>query len=76
MIVPFSCPIYSPKAVTTLHEVFDFTIENYVGEGYLLSIGYSGDGDHNITGAGEAPARSGRNLRVQVKPKGHRCMQL
>ena len=37
------------------HERFEFTIEPFVTTGYLLTIRYSGDGDHNITGAGVWP---------------------
>jgi hypothetical protein len=36
-------------------ELFEFTIAPYVRPGFLLSIRYSGDGDHNITGAGGWP---------------------
>lgn len=37
-------------------ELFEFTIEPFVKTGFLLSIRYSGDGDHNITGAGVWPS--------------------
>jgi hypothetical protein len=36
--------------------VFEFTIEPFVGGGFLLDIRYSGDCHHNITGAGIWPA--------------------
>jgi hypothetical protein len=37
-------------------ELFEFTIEPFVAGGFLLGIRYSGDGDHNITGAGVWPS--------------------
>ena len=37
-------------------ELFEFTIEPFVTTGYLLTIRYSGDGHHNITGAGVWPS--------------------
>jgi hypothetical protein len=37
-------------------ELFEFTIEPFVTTGYLLSIRYSGDCHHNITGAGVWPS--------------------
>jgi hypothetical protein len=36
-------------------ELFEFTIEPFVTTGFLLSIRYSGDCHHNITGAGVWP---------------------
>ncbi len=36
-------------------ELFEFTIEPFVSGGYKLSIRYSGDCHHNITGAGVWP---------------------
>jgi hypothetical protein len=36
-------------------ELFEFTIEPFVSGGFLLSIRYSGDCHHNITGAGVWP---------------------
>jgi hypothetical protein len=36
-------------------ELFEFTIEPFVGGGYRLDIRYSGDCHHNITGAGIWP---------------------
>ena len=36
-------------------ERFQFTIEPCVASGFLLHIRYSGDGSHNITGAGVWP---------------------
>lgn len=36
-------------------ELFEFTIAPFVTTGFLLTIRYSGDGDHNITGAGVWP---------------------
>jgi len=36
-------------------ETFEFTVEPFVTGGLLLSIRYSGDGTHNITGAGVWP---------------------
>jgi hypothetical protein len=36
-------------------ELFQFTIEPFVSGGFLLSIRYTGDCHHNITGAGVWP---------------------
>ena len=36
-------------------ELFEFTIERFVSGGFMLSIKYSGDCHHNITGAGVWP---------------------
>ena len=36
-------------------ERFEFTIEPFVSGGFRLDIQYSGDGHHNITGAGVWP---------------------
>ena len=36
-------------------ETFEFMVEPFVTGGFLLSIRYSGDGTHNITGAGVWP---------------------
>jgi hypothetical protein len=36
-------------------ELFEFTIKPFVTTGFLLSIRYSGDSHHNITGAGVWP---------------------
>jgi hypothetical protein len=36
-------------------ELFEFTIEPFVTGGFMLSIKYSGDCHHNITGAGVWP---------------------
>ncbi|HXJ90943.1 MAG TPA: hypothetical protein VMS18_29315 [Candidatus Binatia bacterium] len=36
-------------------ELFEFTIEHCVSGGFMLSIKYSGDCHHNITGAGVWP---------------------
>ena len=36
-------------------ELFEFTIERFVSGGFMLSIRYSGDCHHNITGAGVWP---------------------
>jgi hypothetical protein len=36
-------------------ELFEFAIEPFVSGGFLLSIRYSGDCHHNITGAGVWP---------------------
>jgi hypothetical protein len=36
-------------------ELFEFTIEPFVTTGFLLSIRYSGDCHHNVTGAGVWP---------------------
>ena len=36
-------------------ELFEFTIEPFVSGGFMLSIRYSGDCHHNITGAGVWP---------------------
>lgn len=36
-------------------ELFEFTIEPFVRPGFLLTIRYSGDCHHNITGAGVWP---------------------
>lgn len=36
-------------------ERFEFTIEPFVSGGFLLTIRYSGDCHHNITGAGVWP---------------------
>ena len=36
-------------------ELFEFTIERFVTGGFMLSIRYSGDCHHNITGAGVWP---------------------
>jgi hypothetical protein len=36
-------------------ERFEFTIEPFVSGGFMLSIRYSGDCHHNITGAGVWP---------------------
>ncbi len=36
-------------------EVFEFTIEPFVSGGFVLSIQYTGDCHHNITGAGVWP---------------------
>ena len=33
-------------------ELFEFSIEPFVSGGFLLSIRFSGDGRHNVTGAG------------------------
>ena len=37
------------------HEAFEFTVEPFVTEGFMLSIRYCGDGESNITGAGVWP---------------------
>jgi DNA-directed RNA polymerase subunit L len=36
-------------------ELFEFTIEHFVSGGFMLSIKYSGDCHHNLTGAGVWP---------------------
>ena len=36
-------------------ELFEFTIQPFVAGGFTLSIRYSGDCHHNITGAGVWP---------------------
>jgi hypothetical protein len=36
-------------------ELFEFTIAPFVSGGFMLSIRFSGDGRHNITGAGVWP---------------------
>jgi hypothetical protein len=36
-------------------ELFEFVIAPFVSGGFMLSIRYSGDGRHNITGAGVWP---------------------
>jgi hypothetical protein len=36
-------------------ESFEFTVEPFVTGGFLLFIRYSGDVDHNVTGAGVWP---------------------
>ncbi len=36
-------------------ELFEFSIEPFVSGGFLLSIRYSGDGSHNLTGVGVWP---------------------
>ena len=36
-------------------ELFEFTVEPFVSGGFMLSIRYSGDCHHNITGAGVWP---------------------
>jgi hypothetical protein len=36
-------------------ETFEFTITPFVSGGFLLDIRYSGDGLHNVTGAGVWP---------------------
>ena len=37
-------------------ERFEFTVEPFVTGGFMLSIRYSGDGAHNVTGAGVWPS--------------------
>lgn len=36
-------------------ELFEFTIEPFVTAGFLLTIRYSGDGEHGVNGAGVWP---------------------
>jgi hypothetical protein len=36
-------------------ELFEFKIEPFVTTGFMLTIRYSGDGSHNVTGAGVWP---------------------
>lgn len=37
-------------------ELFEFAIEPFVTTGFLLTIRYTGDGEHNIVGAGVWPS--------------------
>jgi hypothetical protein len=37
-------------------ELFEFSIEHFVAGGFMLSIRFSGDGRHNVTGAGVWPS--------------------
>ena len=50
-------------------EVFEFTVEPFVGGGFRLDIRYSGDCHHNITGAGIWPTVA-RRRRFRVDRNG------
>jgi hypothetical protein len=46
----------SRKSARASGSSFEFTVEPFVTGGFLLSIRYSGDGAHNVTGAGVWPS--------------------
>jgi hypothetical protein len=46
-------------------ELFEFKITPYVTPGFLLTITYSGDGSHNVTGAGVWPTIEKAKLIAQ-----------
>jgi hypothetical protein len=46
-------------------ELFEFTIEPFVGGGFRLDIRYSGECHHNITGAGIWPTVQKARLRFR-----------
>src|SRR5579862_7579940 len=48
-------------------EKFEFTITPLVAGGFLLTISYSGDSDHNITGAGVWPTIGKQNKSPKIR---------
>jgi len=61
-------------------EKFEFTITPLVAGGFLLTISYSGDGDHNITGAGVWPTigkakQIAQNMATRLPSRGNYFME-